>query len=153
MREYDKLKGVYARHCQEGRVELMPKSTFRLPRFTFTPKTAVIFCLALGLLGFASVIGYQLRRYAAAPFLELVTPALAKADVAPGLLVDVTTMTVTGRTVPGAVVHVNGQLAQVAADGAFTHNLDLQKGINAIVVEAVSQNGRKTTEVSSVVVK
>lgn len=153
MQEYDKLRNVYARHCQEQRVELLPKQSAVLPRFTLTPKFLLTVCLALGLLGFASVIGYQLRRYSAAPYLELVTPAQAKGDSGPGLLVDVSVMTVTGRTVPGAVVQVNGLPAFVAEDGSFSRELTLQKGVNAVVVEAISTNGRKTTEVSSVVVK
>lgn len=153
MNDFDRMKGVYARHCQDSKVELAPKQSVTLPRFTLTPKLFLVVGLALGMLGFASVIGYQLRRYAAAPYLELLTPAEAKGDSGPGLIISAESMTVTGRTVPGAVVHVNGHLAEVGVDGAFSYQLDLQKGVNPVVVDSVSQNGRKTTEVTSVVVK
>lgn len=152
MRDYDKMRTIYARHCQEGRVELAPAASVRLPRFTLTPKVLVVTFLALGLLAFASVLGYQLRRYSAAPYLELISPAEAK-GTASSSLIETQTMNVTGRTAPGAVVHVNGQLAEVQPDGTFSHEVALQKGVNAVVVDAVSQNGRKTTEVTSVVVK
>jgi transcriptional regulator with XRE-family HTH domain len=153
MGDYDKLKSVYARHCQQGRVELTPRNSVVLPRFTLTPKFLLVIALSIGMLGFASVIGYQLRRYSAAPYLELLSPAEAKGDSGPGLIVATESMEVTGRTIPGAVVHVNGKLAEVSSDGSFRHQLELQKGVNPVVVESVSQNGRKTTEVTSVVVK
>lgn len=153
MRDYDKMKTVFARHCQESRVDLAPKNTVVMPRFTLTPKFLLIVLLAFGLLGFASVIGYQLKHYLNKPYLELLTPANAQGESNPGLVVTTEMMNVTGRTEPGAVVHVNGKLATMKNDGTFSLPLDLQKGVNAIVAEAVSQSGRTTTEVSSVVVK
>lgn len=154
MRDYDKMKTVYARHCQENRVELTPKSTVTLPRFTLTPKFLLVVGLAIGLLGFASAIGYQLRQYAAAPYLELVSPAEAKGDGGPSLIVTADSMKVTGRTVPGAIVYVNDRLAEVGTDGGFTAEIDhLPKGVTPVVVKAVGQNGRDTTQVTSVAVK
>jgi len=155
MRDYDKMRTVYARHCQESKVELTPHNTFALPKFTLTPKFLLMVCLAIGMLGFASVIGYQLRRYAAAPYLELVTPAEAKGDNAPGLIVNTDSAVISGHTIPGAVVHVNGQLAEMDPDGGFTKKLvGLAKGTTtAVVVESVGQNGRKTQVLTSVVVK
>jgi transcriptional regulator with XRE-family HTH domain len=154
MKDYDKMKTVYARHCQE-KVELTPRASVTVPKFTLTPKFLLMVGLAIGLLGFASVIGYQLRRYASAPYLELLTPAEAKGDGAPGLVVTTDSVNVTGKTIPGAVVHVNGQLAEMDADGGFSKKLvGLPKDqTTPVVVEAIGQNGRKTQVLASVVVK
>jgi cytoskeletal protein RodZ len=149
MRDYDKMRTVYARHCKEGHVELAPRTTISFPKFTLTPKFLLMCVLGLGLAGFVSVIGVQLRAYAATPFLQLAMPDQG----GPGLAVSTDSVNVTGRTVPGAVVHVNGQLAEVTTQGDFNYKLGVQKGVNPVVVESMSQNGRKTSEVTSIVVK
>jgi hypothetical protein len=41
----------------------------------------------------------------------------------------------------------------VADDGRFTEKVRVQKGVNAIVVEATSPNGKMTSEVLTVTVK
>ncbi|HSI20808.1 MAG TPA: helix-turn-helix domain-containing protein [Verrucomicrobiae bacterium] len=153
MRDYDKMRSVYARHCQEGRIELTPKNTAFIPRFMVTPKILMLVALSIGMLGFASIIGYQLRRYAAAPYLELISPAEAKGEAGPGLVVNTESLTVTGRTVAGAVVRVNGQVAVVGEDGGWSYQLSVTEGVNPIVVEATGPSGKTTKEVTSVIVK
>jgi transcriptional regulator with XRE-family HTH domain len=153
MGDYDKMRTVYARRCQEGRVQLAPSASISWPKLMVTPRAVLVTVLAFGLLGFASTIGYQLRRYTSAPYLELITPAQAKNDSGPGLLVNTESMIVTGRTVTGATVRVNGEQAVVQSDGTFQHNLELEKGVNAVVVEAVTSNGKRTSEITSVIVK
>jgi cytoskeletal protein RodZ len=153
MRDYDKMRSVYARHCQEGRAHLAPRASITWPRFMVTPRAVLVIFLAFGLLGFAGAIGYQLRQYTSAPYLELITPVQASEDAGPGLLVNTESMMVTGRTVQGATVLVNNQQAVVQADGTFQHKLALQKGVNAVVVEAINANGKRTSEITSVIVK
>jgi transcriptional regulator with XRE-family HTH domain len=153
MRDYDKLRGVFARHCQDGKVELVPTSTLKTPRVILTPRLALSTVLVIATLGVGAALMGQVRQYASAPYLELLSPAHAQGESDPGLIVTTESLKVTGRTVLGAVVRVNGSLAQVSEDGTFEYLLSVQKGVNAVVVEATSPNGRKSSQVTSVVVK
>lgn len=58
---------------------------------------------------------------------------------------------VKGRTVPDAVVSVNGELATVEADGSFTLSLSLEEGPNAIEVVASDFQGNEAARILTVI--
>lgn len=57
------------------------------------------------------------------------------------VIVNVASIPVSGQTTPGAVVSVNGNLADVDATGKFQKTLVLDEGTNIIEVVASDENG------------
>jgi len=153
MEQYDRERQLYARRCQDSQVELAPKSTVTLPRFLLTPRLMVGSFVAIVLVVFLGGVGYQLKKFTAAPYLQLVTPAHAEESNGTELVVGTNSVTVTGKTTPDATVSVNGVAAEVNDDGSFSQPVAVQKGVNSIVVEAINSKGKSTSEVLSVIVK
>lgn len=153
MEQYDRERQVYARRCQDCQVELSPRNSVVLPRFTVTPRGMLIGMVSLVLVVFVGVVGYQLKKFTTPPYLQLVTPAYAQQGTSGELVVATDSVTVKGKTTPDALVSVNGVSAQVQSDGTFTQEVSVQKGVNSIVVEATNANGKSASELMSVVVK
>jgi uncharacterized protein YfaP (DUF2135 family) len=72
------------------------------------------------------------------PPLELASPR-AGVSVASG------TVRVAGTAEPGAVVEVNGEPAAVAADGTFSMELAIPRGLTNVVVRAMDAAGNART--------
>lgn len=153
MKQYDRERALYARHCKDTKVELAVESKLRFPRFTVTPRSVLMFFSAIALVGIGTVLTYQLKEFTSSPFLEIAPPVQAQVASPTDLVVDANEIDVTGRTVAGARVKVNTHEVAVADDGRFTEKVRVQKGVNAIVVEATSPNGKMTSEVLTVTVK
>jgi hypothetical protein len=66
-------------------------------------------------------------------------------------IVNTPNIVVVGTTSPGAVVSVNGGLANVDAAGAFQLSLALEEGPNIIEVVASDVNGNELYEILSVI--
>ncbi|MBU6389652.1 helix-turn-helix domain-containing protein [Patescibacteria group bacterium] len=134
MKQYFRERDMYARHCQDGAVELAPKNKLTLPRFILTPRFFAILVGVMVLVGFGGVIGKQVYTFGSAPYLRV---AVAKADEA------ASTVSIQGCTAVGAQVEVNGQPAQVGQDGCFNQPMRATKGYNTYEVKA--WNGQKET--------
>lgn len=152
MKQYSRERELYARHCQDGKVELAPKAKLVLPRFLLTPRFFAILSICVMVSGGTGVLAYQIKKFSAAPYLELVTPAKAMASDSE-LIVTTNSVSIAGRTAIGASVQVNGQTVEVGEDGSFEGVVPVQKGSNAIMVEAVNEKGKKSSELLNVVVK
>lgn len=153
MKEYLRSRTTYSRLCQDAGVDLAPKSSIRIPRFVLTPRLLIICLLSVGILAVGGVVGGQVRRFTAAPFLQLITPAEAQASDGSQLFVATNTVTMSGKTAIGAEVKINGVLAPVDDQGSFSQAVAVQHGINAIMVEATTSNGKTSKEVRTVIVK
>lgn len=153
MKQYSRERELYARHCQDGNVELAPKSRLSISRFILTPRFFVILFTCMVGVGGSGLVIYQIKRFASAPFLELATPAKAEAADGELVLVSVNSVNVAGRTAIGASVKVNGKPVMVGDDGGFNDAVPVQKGTNSILIEAVNDKGKSTSEVMSIVVK
>jgi Glucodextranase, domain B/Helix-turn-helix domain len=153
MKQYGRERELYARHCQDAKVEFAPPTRLFTSKFYLTPRffvyTSVLVLLLLG----GGVAGYQLNRFSSAPFLELVTPVHAGSENAGELVVTTDSVNVSGRTAMGASVLVNGKTVPVAEDGTFQGTVSVQKGNNPIMVEAMNGNGKKSSEIVNIVVK
>ena len=77
-------------------------------------------------------------------FLEIVTPKDES-------VVQEASVQVRGRTVPDAVVSVNGQPVEVDASGNFTAQVTLEKGPNAIEVISSDFRGNQQSRVISLI--
>jgi cytoskeletal protein RodZ len=150
MRQYARERELYARRCQDQPVELAPKSHLVIPRFLLTPRFFTVAGVALLLAFGVGMIGYQIRRFTAAPFLELATPVQAKTSGSNDLVVSTSSVNIAGRTAIGASVEVNGHAVSVDDEGGFKDSVTVQKGVNAILVEATDGKGKVTSEVLNV---
>lgn len=153
MGQYDRERSLYARRCHEGQVEFAPRQTFAMPRFLVTPRLLIGATSLAVLLGVTGVLGYQLRQFTAAPYLQVATPVQAQAPVSSDLVVSAGSVTVTGKTAPDANVLVNGLAAIVNLDGSFIQTVKVEKGVNAIMIQATNAKGKTTSQVVSVVVR
>ena len=80
-------------------------------------------------------------------FVQVVDPADVDVEVA----LETASITLSGLTVPGAVVSVDGNLAGVADDGSFSANVDLDEGANEIPVVASDADGNEVEQTLYVV--
>ncbi|MEK7681927.1 MAG: NAD(P)H-hydrate dehydratase, partial [Chloroflexota bacterium] len=66
-------------------------------------------------------------------------------------VVSASTVTVKGATSPDAVVSINGAVATIAADGAFSQDVSLQPGPNRIEVLASTFDGQSKSQVINLI--
>ena len=152
MRQYERERTMYARHCLESQVELSPRSRLAIPRFLLTPKFFVIFAIGAGVLGVGGVMWKQIRSFTSQPFLQIATPVQAKTVDGNKLQVTSSMFEFTGQTTDGAAVTVNGDAIQVT-NGSFTASVTLHQGMNPIEVDATASNGKHTTQTLAVTVR
>lgn len=74
-------------------------------------------------------------------FLQLTAPS----DLDVTVPLETAQLPITGRTAPGAVVSVDGDLADVDAQGNFTDGAALDEGANEILVVASDNEGTQLT--------
>lgn len=151
--QYERERCLYSKICQSSQVEFAPKYDFKVPKFLFTPRTIIVSVITAVVVLFGGVMTYQLKKFTSAPFLELVTPVEASSGESAELTVTATQITLAGRTTVGARVLINNTDVAIGDDGGFREMVNVQKGLNSVVVEATNPNGKKTSEVLSVVVK
>lgn len=152
MAQYDRERQLYDRHCQDVKTSFAPEGTTDLRQPLVTMHSFLIgfcACLVIGTVGAAS---YQVQRFTRAPYLQLVTPAQAKTQDSM-LVVQATSIEISGHTVSDAAVTVNGASTPVNPDGSFSRRISLDKGVNAVVVEATNTKGKSTSEILSLVAR
>lgn len=153
MQQYERSRAMYCRSMASPDVDLAPPSRVQRVRFLLTPKFIIVGLVIIAAAGFAGVVVTQVQRFAASPFLSLETPAQAKTIGNSQLEIYADSFTLNGRTALGATVRVNGLPVLVLSDGSFSQSVAVQKGVNAIMVEATNPAGTKSTETLTVVVK
>ncbi len=125
---------------------VIPGQKVERPKLTITPRTL---WFAGALLVLVAVIGYLLTQvsvFAAPPDLEVTNPTANET-------VDEESVTVEGKTDPGAVLSINGQPIPTDTDGSFKEEVRLLSGTNSLRITARNKNGREKTEVRSVIVQ
>jgi cytoskeletal protein RodZ len=125
---------------------VIPGQKVERPKVTITPRTLWVAGASLILL---IVVGYLLTQvsvFAAPPELELNTPTA-------GQTVGEESVTVQGKTDPGAILSINGQPIPTDTDGSFKEEVRLLSGTNSLRVTARNKNGRERTVTRSVVVQ
>ena len=153
MEQFERSRATYLRLCADPQVEIMPQTQINTRSFQLTPRIAIISLTVMAAFLFIGAIATQVSKYAAAPRLSLVAPAEAKSTGSSQLEVYSDSYTVNGQTAEGATVKVNGQPVAVNQDGSFTYTIPVQKGVNAVVVEATNTSGKTSQETLTVVVK
>lgn len=122
-----------------------PSRPVRMGSLVTPRRLRVAFLVALGL----AVLVYlatELQRLAAPPTLVVLSPT-----------VDQTTrersVELSGRTNPETTVTANGRVILVDRSGAFSELLDLQPGLNTIVIRAQRKRGGTTTVIRRILVQ
>jgi hypothetical protein len=144
----------YFRQRYEGRLVLLPtkrKTEDLLPRTRrvgfFNLFVAPQFLAFLGVLGFAFLLGgyilWQARAVNTPPPLEVARPR-------DGEILDHPRVDVRGKTIPEAIVAVNGRDAPVADDGTFSLTLDVPRGTTAITIVSRRRRGSETAVIRRV---
>lgn len=125
---------------------LLPREKVRRARFLVTPRIfkfaalGVVGCLILGYLGF------EVRRILIPPMIEIVSPT-------DGLTTDSAMVTVKGKVFEQAEVLVNGEKILLNKDGTFSADVDLDRGLNLITVEAKKRYSQKSSVFRRVVLE
>lgn len=152
LKQYDRSRAAYNRHTADQPIELAPATRVSFSRFLITPRLLMVVAATVIGLGFAAMVGYQINTFASAPMLEIASAQAAETGVTQ-LEVGTTSFTLSGRTSRGATVEVNGQPVAVLQDGSFTSVVQVQRGVNAIQVRALSTNGKENIQTLAVTVK
>lgn len=105
------------------------------PRFFSSPKFKYIILILLFLFIISAYLLNQYLSLVRGPFLEIISPAEN------GLVSDPVLILI-GRTEPDAVVKINQEIINIATDGSFEYELDLNEGSNLILIEAVNKLGK-----------
>ena len=152
MTQYDRQRLQYDRHCQDARTSFAPQGAQDLQRPFLTTRSLLVgFCACL-VLGGIGTVAYQVQRFTRAPYLQLVTPAQAKTQDSL-LVIQAGSVEISGHTIRSASVTIDGAATPVAADGSFKREIYLEKGMNAVVVQATNTKGKSTSEILSLVAR
>ena len=138
MRGYADFLGVSLDACldplvtqtaEPTKASFVPYTLEREARWSITPKgLATVFSVVV-LLGFVGYISYQVKQFAAPPELTITKPAAQSS-------VTVESITIEGKTDPGATVSIDSLNATVTPTGTFSYPLTLRPGLNQITVHA-----------------
>lgn len=127
-----------------GAQQFRPNVIDQDSRWVVTPKNMAIVCSIVVLLGFISYVTYQVRLFAAPPLLEITNPHHE------GSVVTTDTVTVEGRTEPGAFIYIDNLQTSAGSTGAFSYPLALRPGLNQITVRAENRIRKQSVRVVSV---
>lgn len=115
-------------------------------RFVITPaiiNIAIIILIAISLLGY---LGYQLQKTFAPPSLSLISPS---SDV----VITEIFIQIKGQVEPESEVFINNRQVYADQSGIFMVTIDLQKGVNLIIVTAKKKNSEASVIYRKIIVE
>jgi len=115
-------------------------------RFFVTPKTIGVLAAIAAVIFVVGYLFYQLNFLMRAPKLAIYEPAN-------DLTMEQSAITVTGQSEPGVKLTINGQEVYIDKDGGFSQEINLNQGLNLIVISAVNRFGKSSSETRKVLVK
>ncbi len=134
---------------QTAREELkdFSKSPVEFPKVLITSRLIVTVISILLFLGFSGYIFTQVRSFAKAPKLEIISPESFEFSAnSSGLKIE-------GKTDTGASIFINEQAIGVDLEGAFAEEVRLREGLNEIKVSARNKAHKETSKIIKVAVK
>jgi len=117
---------------------LLPRKKVRRAWFLVTPRIfrfVGLGCVALAILGY---LGFEVKSIVTPPGIELATPN-------DGYATDKATIQVQGRVFEEVEVYVDGKQILLNQDGTFLAQVDLERGMNLISIEAKKRYSRSST--------
>lgn len=120
-----------------GKPKARVPEAIRLPPIVITPRLFVWLAGLGAVSSVAGYIGWQVAGFAAAPPLEIQSPAS-------GVTVQAEVIEVVGTTGRGATLEIQSQPVSLKAGGQFREELRLHPGLNQIVIVARNRVGKET---------
>ena len=114
------------------------------PRFSY--RRLRVIATALAIIAVMVLFGVQVAKVLAPPRLTVTSPA---ADI----VVTEPQVTLSGKTDPEVTVQVNDRTIAVDASGKFQESIDLQPGLNTLLITAAKKSSRKATITRRVLVQ
>jgi len=148
-RIFDSVKSIKRHSDQENKNLIKPKPDekwLKTPKFFITPELVISVCvggLVVCLLGY---IWFQVKSFAAAPPLEIKNQDAE-------IVVSIDNLNISGATDPGATLTINGEAVSISADGNFSEDIQLVKGINKIEIIAKNKTNKETKKTIQVLSK
>ncbi len=105
-------------------------------------KWVIVLVLGLAVLVY---LGLEIRNFTAPPSLVVVSPPEQTTTAS-------RSVELAGTTTPEATVTVNGKVVLVDRQGQFREQLDLQDGLNTLIVKAQKKRGKASTVVRQILV-
>ncbi|OGV67315.1 MAG: hypothetical protein A2283_09195 [Lentisphaerae bacterium RIFOXYA12_FULL_48_11] len=104
--------------------------------------------------GVFGIVVFGVVVYFGFSLLRLVTPpALTIASPQADMIVSERELIISGKSVPGAVIKINGQAVAIDQDGKFSEAIVLGQGLNTIYISAKSKLSQENTIVRNVLYK
>lgn len=120
-----------------------PKKLHKETSWVITPKVLISILVTLLIIGFVGYVGYQVRRFAAPPTLEVTKPANES-------VVTEESATIEGATDAGASVFIDNLQVSVDSSGHFAYPIVLRPGLNKLSIRAVNTIKKETTKTLSI---
>ncbi len=143
LRMYQREKGLVESIKKANTKSIVRKPT-NAPKVVITPKTITIATISLLALIIVGYIGWQVSILAAPPKLTLTNPV---EDIS----INKNTFSVEGTTDSGATLYINDTEVGVGSNGQFNEDVNLQQGVNVLIIRAENKMG-KSTEIKRTIV-
>lgn len=114
---------------------VLPPKPLTKKIFSFSPRFFTTASIALGIVACVGYIGWQLLATYRPPELTITYPQN-------NLTTNNSQLTVSGKAESEIVLLINRERILVAPDGSFAQNMDLQEGVNQIIIEARKKHGQ-----------
>jgi len=107
------------------------------------PKILKFGVIGIAILLIAVYFVWELVQFLSPPQLVILSP---ERDI----IVTTRDIVVSGKTIPGALVDINGQTVNIEPDGSFTEEVYLSEGLNTLRVSARSKRSKEHVEIRHV---
>ncbi len=136
----DEIVAIFRRHFSlPQKAGLLPKGVIdplNQSFFQITPQTTVFLFTILFFLIFFGYLFLQYKTFISPPNLVVYSPK-------EGEIINNEKVLVSGKTDIDAIISVNNQKIALSENGKFSINLNLNPGVNTIIIESIGKNGKK----------
>ena len=127
--------------------EEFSQKPIKTPKIIFTPRLIATLISIVLLIAFGTYIIFQIRNFAKAPELTIISPESEE------LKTNSSGLKIEGKTDPGASVFINEQPISVNLDGHFAEEVRLSEGINEVKISAKNKTQKETMKIVTASVK
>jgi len=144
---YQREKAEYESLATKDRQKIFSSPEVNLKKFFITPRLLTAFIVILVVFGLAFYFWFEISGFASAPALEINEPPSTEFRTKEDKII------FSGRTDGEARLFLAGQIIPLGADGKFSQEIRLQKGLNLIEVVAESKSEKKSKKTFKIVVE
>lgn len=135
---YDKERAIIRRIEDKNNPDKKVFSEKAKKRFSFTltPKIVRRASITLIVASFALYMWYQISDLSSPPEIALIEPLSEE------ITTNEKSFEIIGSTSPDATLTINGEAIRLSSDGSFKEEINLQEGLNIVVLEVSNELGR-----------